>query len=183
VDSRPAAHLDNDGTTKGAFCMDRQRNSLGRFMVEYSFTDDQIKELYIDRQLSVAQVAKTLNTSPQPLYKRLRKMGLMRNFGETRKITGATRGENNPNWQGGRFIHNGYVMIWLDGEYLYEHRYIAEQKLGRKLNPGEVIHHVDGNKTNNDPENILIFASHGEHMKIHMTSEEARKRGAHENRK
>ncbi len=49
----------------------------------------------------------------------------------------------------------------------HEHRIIAEKILGRKLLPGEVVHHVDGNKRNNTPENILVLESQSEHAKLH----------------
>jgi hypothetical protein len=40
------------------------------------------------------------------------------------------------------------------------------QKLGRVLLPGEVVDHIDGNKTNNDPSNLQLFASNAEHLKV-----------------
>ncbi len=49
----------------------------------------------------------------------------------------------------------------------HEHRVVAEQKLGRTLLPGEIVHHEDGNK-NNDPRNIHVFASQSEHASYHM---------------
>ena len=49
----------------------------------------------------------------------------------------------------------------------HEHRIVAEQIIGRPLKKGEVVHHRDGDKRNNSPENILVFASQSEHAKHH----------------
>ncbi|WP_295216362.1 HNH endonuclease [Ruminococcus sp.] len=48
-----------------------------------------------------------------------------------------------------------------------EHRVVAEKIMGRKLEKGEVVHHVDGNKRNNSPENLMVFSSQREHAKWH----------------
>lgn len=49
----------------------------------------------------------------------------------------------------------------------HTHRVVAEQMLGRKLKPGETVHHIDGNKRNNDPENLIVFNSRAEHTWFH----------------
>ena len=48
----------------------------------------------------------------------------------------------------------------------HEHRVVAESILGRPLVKGEVIHHKDGKKRNNSPDNISI-TTQGQHMKEH----------------
>ncbi len=47
----------------------------------------------------------------------------------------------------------------------HEHRAAAEAMLGRPLQPGEVVHHRDGDKLNNDPMNLEVFPSQAEHTK------------------
>jgi len=42
---------------------------------------------------------------------------------------------------------------------MLEHRYVIEQKLGRYLLPGENVHHIDGNKLNNAPENLELWVT------------------------
>ena len=49
----------------------------------------------------------------------------------------------------------------------HEHRQIVETLLGRPLKAGEVVHHLDGNKRNNDPENLVVLPSQSEHCKAH----------------
>lgn len=66
---------------------------------------------------------------------------------------------------------NGYVLIRVGRNhhladvrgYAYEHRLVAEKILGRRLQPGEVVHHRDHNKVNNNPANLEIVtrAQHG----------------------
>jgi hypothetical protein len=51
--------------------------------------------------------------------------------------------------------------------FVYVHILVAEQKLGRPLFPGETVHHRDHNVLNNEPENIEVFESRGEHTRHH----------------
>lgn len=49
----------------------------------------------------------------------------------------------------------------------HTHRIVAEQKIGRALLPGEVVHHIDGNIRNNSPSNLMVFPSQIEHAAWH----------------
>lgn len=53
-------------------------------------------------------------------------------------------------------IMSNYKAIKVSGKKMDEHRYIIEQYLGRKLIRNEVVHHKDGNKANNDIENLEL---------------------------
>ena len=46
------------------------------------------------------------------------------------------------------------------------YRKIAEKKLGRKLRGGEVVHHIDGDYWNHDPENLEVM-SYNHHAQLH----------------
>lgn len=87
-------------------------------------------------------------------------------------------GPLNNNWRGGRVIaSNGYVLVRKPGHhladvrgYVYEHRLVAEEKLGRPLLPEEQIHHINGNKQNNHPENLYVAPTALHHHMQHRTA-------------
>ena len=82
--------------------------------------------------------------------------------------------ERNGHWKGGRQIQpNGYVTINENGNRIYEHRLAMEKDLGRSLNCEECVHHIDGDKTNNNVENLYLFNSNSEHSKYHNTIKQA----------
>jgi hypothetical protein len=63
---------------------------------------------------------------------------------------------------------DGYVVVRLsDGRRLLEHHWIVEQRDGRPVAPGEVVHHADHDPSNNDPGNLIRVTNQAAHMKHH----------------
>ena len=81
-----------------------------------------------------------------------------------------------PKHLGSSYINtNGYKEIWVGdhtlpnraGGYVREHRILKELEINRSLESFEIIHHVDGDKVNNETNNLFVCNGHFEHRKIH----------------
>lgn len=57
----------------------------------------------------------------------------------------------------GTITKKGYRLITINGKRVYEHRYLLENKIGRKLSKEEHTHHKDHNKLNNLLENLEVI--------------------------
>lgn len=72
-----------------------------------------------------------------------------------------------------REVIKGYIKIncpyhpYAKKGYVMEHRLVVEKKIKRFLRPGEVIHHIDEDKSNNHIDNLMLFATQKDHMKFH----------------
>lgn len=82
-------------------------------------------------------------------------------------------GDKNPNWKGVHIGTRGYAYILQPGHpramksgYVKRADLVAEQMLGRPLEPLEVVHHRNHDKLDDRPENLQVL-THADHSRLH----------------
>lgn len=91
-----------------------------------------------------------------------------------RKIMKGKVAKDARHWKEGKYKNSkGYIMVYSGiregankSGYTPEHRIVAESFLGRKLSKNEVIHHINGIRDDNVPENLWVY-DRREHRRVH----------------
>jgi hypothetical protein len=118
--------------------------------------------------LSLRRAGAELGVASPTILRALRKLGVKR------RAKGGHSGENASRWKGGRYTVNGYVLVKRGAHprancrgYVMEHRLVMEDHLGRYLEPGEVVHHRNGDGSDNRLENLRLYGNTGDHSRQH----------------
>jgi len=85
---------------------------------------------------------------------------------------------------GTRKSSQGYIEVLMPDHllanangYVKRSILVMETKIGRPLQPEEIVHHKDGDKENDHPDNLELFASNSEHVKHHYRQGDYKLRG------
>jgi len=136
------------------------------------YNKEELENLY--KNSTLREVGKQLNLSHPVVSRLFDNLGIKRRTkSEATRITNAKRkyfhGEKNLNWKGGRPHHHGYIRVYepdhpranpqKGNPYVYEHILIWEQAHGKLLPKGWIVHHLNGQRDDNRPENLVAFTN------------------------
>lgn len=134
------------------------------------WTEERLEELKILYGYGMSQrdIALYWHISQTAVSRKLISLGVI-------SVNGPQRGEYNHQWKGGRIRRTGgYIGILVTeddahlapmGYYYPEHRLVMARHLNRPLRNTETVHHIDGNRQNNDINNLqLRQGQHGNHI-------------------
>ena len=123
-----------------------------------------------------SEIASRLKIGRNTVMREIRRRGLLA------QRTGPRSGPKHPDWKGGRSLDpDGYVLLYLPTHpharqrgasppaYVLEHRVVMEKHLGRLLDRAEVVHHKNGDRSDNRVANLELFAKNSDHLKHELT--------------
>lgn len=118
---------------------------------------EMLEELYIRRRLSITAIASCLGCTRSTVTKHLKLGGVM--------LRGYPRGSEHPAWKGGRKKDGaGYIRVYAPGHpralnksYVFEHILVWERANSKPLPEGWIIHHINGVRDDNRPENLMAM--------------------------
>ena len=158
----------------------------------------ELAERYVEGEC-VAQICAGTAISPHTLRRRFLALGIMRSKDAAikhafesgrmkgrktragvpqsdegkRKASETKRKKADETARGWRITSHGYVAFTRRGDPNYGrmlHVVRMEEAIGRSIKRGECVHHIDGNKLNNDISNLQLM-SHAEHARLHRRQE------------
>lgn len=136
-----------------------------------SYKDKDTLEKVYNEFLSLAKTAKYFGVSKKLILNHMKKFNIPR-YIRPKKVK---EPKIDTYHKGYIITWNGYKLVKAPEDYPYkdnkgyvrEHRLVMERYLGRYLEPNEEVHHIDGDKLNNDISNLVVLTKM-EHRRIHL---------------
>lgn len=139
----------------------------------------ELEDLYLNKKMNCEEIGRQKNVSPSAISKALGRFKIKkRTLSEVHKLmiqqTGKynkppiMRGKLHPNWKGGRRqLKSGYVFVHCPSHpragkgsrgYVFEHILVWEKTRGCYLPKDQQIHHLNGIRNDNRPENLVAVS-------------------------
>lgn len=161
--------------------LSRSRSEACRIAQEkrrLSIPKELLERLYWNEHLSIPQIGKRLGVNDRTIWMRFQSYKIPRRTPSESHILGSKRGSEHYAWKGGRCHRSGYILVLRPDHpranrqgYILEHILIWEENHDKPLPSGWVIHHLNGIKTDNRPENLTALPSlkHSQVLKAKAT--------------
>ena len=155
----------DDATVRSAL-KDAEANGNDSPRLNLHKNSEWLRTKYWDEGLSLAEIGRLVNRDTLTILRHMQRMRI-----ERRPAHGPS-GEKHGNWKGGvyRAKNNGYVYLTVENhprtyrKRVQEHVLVMEKMIGHYLEPGEIVHHINGIKNDNRPENLKLLGSESEHQ-------------------
>ena len=151
--------------------IDTNKNAMTRRNTMLGLNDEEFKAFLENeyKTKSMTMIGKELGITWVIVGRLFDKYGIERTRSPRAKSIAAMEANHtNPRKRADGYIHE--YAPWhpkaSSTGYIRQHVLIAEAKIGRFLKEDEVVHHIDRDKTNNSPDNLLVLTKQ-EHAHLH----------------